>query len=274
MSGNDGQKRMYDSLYKDRKYLEYDVPDYKIIGNRRFKNKKILVLGAGTARDIKYLIKDNKVYAQDISKTAIKHLNTLGIIASEGDLNKTLKYDDKVFDLIIAKDILEHLYNPMMLLKEMGRVLRPSGYVVINVPNHFYSYMRLRLLFGKGLVWKTFIHNHTKQFNEWDYMHKIFFTWGGFKKFVKKGGFRIVKQYNDFGTLNHYSDPQLVKLHLKHMLNDTKLPTSALIKVIIKLIEIFDFIVPIKIRSNITSISPGFFCASFYVWCVPAKLNK
>jgi SAM-dependent methyltransferase len=264
---NKNQIDKYDEIYKQEDYTEFDMPDYKIVSeNMSIENKKILVFGAGTARDIIYLLKDNDVYAVDFSKSSVNFLKKLGIKTILADLNKPVKdLKDKSFDLVIAKDILEHLEEPSILLSEIKRVLKPTGYAVLNVPNHFFLPMRLRILFGHNLIWKTIDHSHRELFKEWDYMHKIFFTWKGFQEFINVHGLKIVRNFWDFGTLNHYSQPEMAIVHLE---NSNKKSLSNIVTVIWK---IFNFVLPRWIRSNIVSISPSLFCASFYVWVKPKK---
>lgn len=44
---------------------------------------------------------------------------------------------DSSFDLIIAADVLEHLPDPYLALKEINRVLSPSGYALIVLPSFY-----------------------------------------------------------------------------------------------------------------------------------------
>ena len=49
----------------------------------------------------------------------------------------TLPFDDGIFDLVINKDVLEHLVHPEHLVSEIARITRRGGYALIHVPNHF-----------------------------------------------------------------------------------------------------------------------------------------
>jgi len=51
------------------------------------------------------------------------------------DLNKGLPFDDSCADEIIAIQVLEHLGNPLALLKEIYRVLKPGGIIDVAVPD-------------------------------------------------------------------------------------------------------------------------------------------
>jgi SAM-dependent methyltransferase len=73
------------------------------------------------------------------------------------DLNEPLDiFADRSFDTVILSDVLEHLTRPAQVLSEIARVLRPGGYLIMNVPfmywvheqpHDYYRYTRY------GLEW-------------------------------------------------------------------------------------------------------------------------
>lgn len=255
------QKDVYEKIHNRQEYL-MDLPDYKIAGGIGLKNKRILVLGVGTGRDVRYLCKENKVYGLDFSTSAVKVAAKFGIIAETFDLSQPLNFKKNFFDIIVAKDVFEHLENPLELLSQCKSILKKSGYVVVSVPNHFYFPFRLRILFGGNLIWKSLGHDHARLFKEWNYMHTRYFTWKGFQEFIKAGGFRIERKFWDFGTLAHYSQPEMAMDYLR---------TKRINKVALLLMmygwNFFNLIIPRRLRWEIVNLAPGFFCAGFYVWC-------
>jgi ubiquinone/menaquinone biosynthesis C-methylase UbiE len=46
-----------------------------------------------------------------------------------------LPFRDKVFSVVVADDVIEHVPGPGQLLKETARVLRPEGVVSVSTPN-------------------------------------------------------------------------------------------------------------------------------------------
>lgn len=50
------------------------------------------------------------------------------------NLNRPLPVKDNRFDTILLTDVLEHILNPDLLLKEMTRILKPGGKMIITVP--------------------------------------------------------------------------------------------------------------------------------------------
>src|SRR5580765_3041294 len=49
------------------------------------------------------------------------------------DCAQPLPYESGTFDAIVAKDVLEHLQKPWLLLKEIRRVLKPGGTLLVSV---------------------------------------------------------------------------------------------------------------------------------------------
>jgi len=50
------------------------------------------------------------------------------------DLTKPLPFEDAAFDTLLLSDVLEHLPEPEALWREMSRVLKPGGTLLLNVP--------------------------------------------------------------------------------------------------------------------------------------------
>lgn len=51
------------------------------------------------------------------------------------DLNEGLPYTSDSFDVIVASHVLEHLWHTDIFMRDLRRVLKPSGYAVISTPN-------------------------------------------------------------------------------------------------------------------------------------------
>jgi ubiquinone/menaquinone biosynthesis C-methylase UbiE len=52
-------------------------------------------------------------------------------------VGETLPFPDHSFDVVLAQDILEHVRDPDLTLREMHRVLRPGGVALVTVINRF-----------------------------------------------------------------------------------------------------------------------------------------
>ncbi len=85
----------------------------------------------------------------DFSEAAAEKCRTKGIEIKLYDLTKTpLPFRNKTFQYVVALDVLEHLYFPENLLKEMVRISKE--YVVISVPNFNSLSARLQMLLGRA----------------------------------------------------------------------------------------------------------------------------
>lgn len=197
-------KKYYDTVYFKTAF-EGDlkrVDRLKVLFEETPSEKRILSVGCGPGVDLTFLLESNEVYGVDISAKAVAVAGNLGIEASRGNVEEGLQYQDLFFDLVICTDLLEHLYNPKLVLSEIHRVLKSDGYALVSVPNHFIWYMRIRILLGKGIV---FPYHRS---NPWNYFHIRFFTLQTFLHLVRLSGFDVAETYYDaFFLRNHILRP-------------------------------------------------------------------
>ncbi len=67
-----------------------------------------------------------------------------------------LPYDNNFFDLIIANQVLEHLYEIDNVLEELKRILKKGGHLVAGIPNLAAFHERISILFGYNpSTWHT-----------------------------------------------------------------------------------------------------------------------
>lgn len=45
-----------------------------------------------------------------------------------------MEFEDRSFDTVLAVQVLEHVFEPIQLVEEIGRVLRPGGHAILLVP--------------------------------------------------------------------------------------------------------------------------------------------
>ena len=54
------------------------------------------------------------------------------------DLANALPFSDGAFDTIVLSDVLEHIPEPLLLCREMARILAPGGRLILNVPFYYW----------------------------------------------------------------------------------------------------------------------------------------
>ena len=58
-----------------------------------------------------------------------------GVIQAVGE---TLPYADGSFDTVFSNEVIEHVADDRLCLREMVRVIKPGGRIIIFCPNHWY----------------------------------------------------------------------------------------------------------------------------------------
>ncbi len=77
------------------------------------------------------------VHGTDFSEAAVKYAHdTLGLDVRHGDLSN-VGFEDASFDFVNVNNVLEHVLDPVSLLKECRRVIKPDGTFYLSVPNGF-----------------------------------------------------------------------------------------------------------------------------------------
>ena len=103
---------------------------YRLFGPAR----RILDLGCGSGDFGRYRpSRDVEVHGIDLDQGAVTSAARFEI-AMQGDLEGSpLPFEDGYFDAVLARDILEHLREPWLTLREVHRILRPGGVIVASV---------------------------------------------------------------------------------------------------------------------------------------------
>jgi SAM-dependent methyltransferase len=102
----------------------------------------------------------------DGSQEAVAAAAEKGRAILHGDVGRPLPFPDEDFDAVVLKDLLEHVADPVAVVGEVHRVLRPGGRVFASSPD------------AQRWVWD-------------DYTHRRPFTRRSFRMLFRDGGFQV-----------------------------------------------------------------------------------
>lgn len=136
----------------------------KLVG-KELHGKIIVEVGAGTAIECLLLaLKGARCYAIDFEQKALSYAKAAASNFSRKPYltvgnGFALPVKNNRADLVLSQGFLEHFDEPDMesLLMEQGRVLKPSGILLVDVPNFYSSYevyKRIHGLFGNWVYGK------------------------------------------------------------------------------------------------------------------------
>jgi 2-polyprenyl-3-methyl-5-hydroxy-6-metoxy-1,4-benzoquinol methylase len=154
------------------------------------KSLDILEVGAGNgyfAQGIKRVFQNSRITYIDIVKDLAKYYKDhfdCNTIISEF---RAAFFPEKKFDLIIARDLLEHLRDPYQFLQDANFVLKDGGYIYFITPNGRENlWLCNQLLIHEGREYLVII-NHVHYFlpevldrllSNTGFEKKIYFKWG------------------------------------------------------------------------------------------------
>ncbi len=196
------------------KYVD-DTEKEQVFSLWQTKKGLVLDLGCGTGNYTLELIKRQiKVIGLDASFSMLllarKKLPSAYHVQADALF---LPFKDNLFDGVLSITLFEFLSSPQTVLREVYRILKPGGEVVIGTMNTFslwFLFKRLKTLF-----------------TETAYRYARFYTINQLKKLLKKTGFKNIKTRGVI-YLPAFIPPKLIPLaqrldkkwantHLKHL---------------------------------------------------------
>jgi len=159
-------------------------------------NKRVLDVGCDTG----YLGEALGAFGNQTSGFEVNEVAAAGarerlVRVEVGDLETTdlvSLFGEAGFDVVIFGDVLEHLRDPLQVLRQARRLLAPGGSALISTPNVAHGDVRLALLQGRFNYTKVGILDET---------HTRFFTVKSFADFVHDAGFVIADLRRTFAPL-------------------------------------------------------------------------
>lgn len=149
------------------------------------KGSKVLDVGCDIGLNIRHLNENGyQSKGVEISSIGSRIANEIIGVEVENIELKDFNSQEK-FEGVMLMDVLEHLYDPIAVLKEINNRLNNEGIIFINVPHHA----------GISSRWKKFMHKIKlkKSFKHFGFpAHLYGFDKQSLNKMLNKSGFKVL----------------------------------------------------------------------------------
>lgn len=109
--------------------------DFKAMYIKVQAGAKLLEIGCGSGDQLKFLQRLGwNVEGLDLDPVATEIATSRGLRVYTGSLEKQY-FSSQKFDVIVSSHVIEHVHDPVSLLRECRRILNPGGKLIIVTPN-------------------------------------------------------------------------------------------------------------------------------------------
>lgn len=175
--------KQYHKIYKG--FLK-EIREYYLSENKKIDSVNLLDIGCFTGEFIFLASKENiDVYGIELQKDAVKIANKKlpgKVIARDIEHNPFKKR----FDIITMFGLIEHVEKPDKLIKNVSKLLKADGIIVIQTPNN-------------GSIFEKILRKYWPPYSPIEHIHlfnKISIT-----KLLSQNGLKIIKFKNHFKIL-------------------------------------------------------------------------
>lgn len=140
------------SKYKFLSWFDGDNGTHKYVP----RNVKVLDIGCGFGGSVGYHASRNcEAYGVEADSSIKKVVDHFGLNIKNGLFNYQ-DYKRNFFDYVTMDQVLEHMTDPVQTLKDISKILKPTGVVVVNVPNS--ESWGAKIFRSKWIHWHTPYH--------------------------------------------------------------------------------------------------------------------
>jgi len=170
------------------------------LSNLKVKTLKILDSGCGDGINLFALSQiarknnwDFELYGIDYNPLRVERARKIGNVVEVKESSIIdITYDDNYFDAILCNHVLEHISDYGNALREMKRILKPHGIIIIGVPNEGCLLAQIRNNIIQPSIAKTTDHIN-------------FFTKSSLKAILNQNGFQVIDTFSEGFFMPHLS---------------------------------------------------------------------
>jgi len=164
----------------------------KLLQKQKTYGKILLDLGCGEGYLLRKLsLNFKQLIGTDIARNRIKlarkkSKKNKNIIYKIADLDLPLPFNSKSIDAVTCLSVMEYVFDPNSFIKEVHRVLKKNGLLIISVPNLAYLPERIKLLFGILPSWPDAIG--------WQGGRLHTFTFKSLTNLLEENDFKVIRK--------------------------------------------------------------------------------
>lgn len=156
---------------------------------------RILDVGCGLGYLLSALRNEWEKYGVEVSRFAAQHAQVWGNIFV-GELHEA-HFPDEYFDVVIMHHVIEHMEDPISVILEVRRILKPGGILLLGTPD-----------FDSGCARRFGSNYRLLQ----DDTHVSLFTNDSMHRFLRDHGFIIDRVEYPFFDTRHFTPENLMRL--------------------------------------------------------------
>lgn len=212
------ESKYFDEIDQTSQVDNYFIPVLKEVQfELDKKSSRVLDVGCGTGVFLKYLIDcgyvecfgvdgPNEFSARAINRGYKKVEHVADLSSSK------LPFPDESFDLVVSKDVLEHLIDPVFSLTEIHRVLKKDALFLMHVPNHFPLFARIKFMFTNNIDTFNYFRNESR----WTFPHIRFYEHSDSLNILSNHGFSVIKDLSyHFPVVPYFSRFKIFRPFIK-----------------------------------------------------------
>ncbi|HED64073.1 MAG TPA: class I SAM-dependent methyltransferase [Planctomycetes bacterium] len=124
--------------FRGRRTVYFGLLAHELAGERP---ARVLDLGCGNGGFLPGLAEiADRVFPSDISAESLVHCADRGFPGGVVSSGYALPYADESFDLVCMFDAIEHIEDDQRVLREVARILKPGGRILVTVPAYQFLY--------------------------------------------------------------------------------------------------------------------------------------